>query len=117
MSFDQVQERGRQFLDLNGTRRARWWNNLSAATIFATSLFAKAFLHGMMKSVEVENLDILREAYRQSKLENRGLVTYMNHMSLLDDPFIWGTLPIYYSLSPDRIRWGLGADNVCFGSK
>lgn len=114
MSFNGVQDRGRQFLDLGGKRRTKWWQSLSSATVFATGIFAKGFLNLMIKDVEVTNLDILREAQERSIVERRGLVTIMNHMSLLDDPFVWGILPMHNFTSPGRVRWSLGADNVLF---
>lgn len=117
MSFVEVQDRGREFLDYGGTRRERWWRHLSSITIFATGVFAKTFVKLAMKEIHVENLEILHAAQKQSQLENRGFLTYMNHMSLLDDPFIWGVLPWSNFFSPDTIRWSLGADNVCFGNR
>lgn len=79
--------------------------------------YRQGFIKIAMKDIQVENLDILLEAKRRSEQENRGLVTYMNHMSLLDDPFIWGILPFDSYLNPDNVRWSLGADNVCFKNK
>lgn len=117
MTFIGVQDRGRVFLDYGGTRRERWWRYLSCATILATGTLAKCFVKFAMKGVEIENIEILAAAKRQSERENRGFLTYMNHMSLLDDPFIWGILPWKNFFNPDTIRWSLAADNVCFGNR
>lgn len=117
MSFHDVQDRGRQFLDFGGKRGTKPWKALSSATILTTGLITKGFLKCAVTEVDVENLDILTDALKRAERENRGVVTYMNHMSLLDDPFIWGVLPFSHFLSPDKVRWSLGADNVCFNNR
>lgn len=117
MSFVQVQTRGREFLDHEGARRHWWWRYLSRITVLTTGIFVKCFVKLVMTEVHVENLDVLKAAKKQSELENRGLVTYMNHVSLMDDPFIWSILPSSNFLNPDNIRWSLGADNVCFENR
>lgn len=35
----------------------------------------------------------------------------------LDDPLIWGILPIRYMFSPENLRWSLGAHDICFQNK
>jgi hypothetical protein len=32
----------------------------------------------------------------------------------VDDPLIWGTLPFRTILNRDRVRWTLGAQEICF---
>lgn len=32
----------------------------------------------------------------------------------LDDPLIWGVLPLKYVFDPVNLRWGLGAHDICF---
>ena len=115
MSLPDVRARGKDFLDLGGLRKKRYWKLFSMATLFATGSFAKLIMNVPLKH-ETQNMDILLEAHTRSTLENRGLVTVMNHSSLLDDPFTWGILPFKFFLSPANIRWSLGADNVCFGT-
>lgn len=47
----------------------------------------------------------------------RGLITVSNHVSVLDDPLIWGVLPFRYLINPDNMRWGLGSYDLCFQNK
>ena len=35
----------------------------------------------------------------------------------LDDPMIWGILPVSYMFNPDNMRWGLGSYDLCFTNK
>jgi hypothetical protein len=35
----------------------------------------------------------------------------------LDDPLIWGILPMSYYFNPDNMRWGLGSYDLCFTNK
>lgn len=35
----------------------------------------------------------------------------------MDDPLMWGLLPISYVLSPRDIRYGLGSHDICFKNK
>lgn len=46
----------------------------------------------------------------------RGLLTVSNHMSVLDDPFVWGALlPLsFHTMRALDLRWTLGADDVVF---
>jgi monolysocardiolipin acyltransferase len=32
----------------------------------------------------------------------------------IDDPLIWGFLPLRYFFSPNNIRWSLGSHDICF---
>jgi len=47
----------------------------------------------------------------------RGLLTVSNHISVMDDPILWGTLPLSYLFNPDNFRWGLGSYDLCFTNK
>lgn len=115
MSYQAVLKRGTEFLksynvDTIGKKFGR------KAAFVATGLFAKTFLN-YGYTTRVTNLDIFLEAYRQAQIENRGLVTVMNHTSVLDEPFCWGILPNEHLLNPQHMRWTLGADNICFKNK
>jgi hypothetical protein len=35
----------------------------------------------------------------------------------LDDPLIWGMLPMRYFFDAVNMRWGLGAHDICFKNK
>lgn len=35
----------------------------------------------------------------------------------MDDPILWGILPLSYMFSPDNLRWGLASYDLCFTNK
>jgi hypothetical protein len=35
----------------------------------------------------------------------------------MDDPILWGILPVSYMLNPNNHRWGLGSYDLCFTNK
>lgn len=35
----------------------------------------------------------------------------------MDDPLIWGILPLRYCFDIQNLRWGLGAHDICFKNK
>ncbi|CAI4219491.1 unnamed protein product [Parascedosporium putredinis] len=39
------------------------------------------------------------------------------HLEGLDDPVIWGVLPLRYAFDPWNLRWSLGAQDICFKNK
>jgi monolysocardiolipin acyltransferase len=55
------------------------------------------------------------EVLRRWRPGQRPLVTVSNHPSCLDDPFLWAGLlsPAQYC-SPERLRWTLAAEDICF---
>lgn len=112
MSFPAVLERGDAFLG-EYPRDARWWGPVSHLTCCAAVAFSKTVLTAFY-TPKVIGLDKLEAALERSKRENRGLVTMMNHMSVVDDPFMWGMMPWRMFLDVDTIRWGLAAHNICF---
>lgn len=115
MSFPDVLHRGDDFLN-QYPRRSRAWRFFSYSTSFfvigVSKLIIKAFYN-----VTLNNYDNLTLARKRSKDENRGLMTVMNHMSTVDDPFIWATLPMSMYSSLTNMRWCLGAHNICFAGK
>jgi len=115
MSLQGVFERGDEFLG-QYPRTSSWWNYASHATCLLAVGWSKLILYTSYKPVII-GLEKLDKAIERSHLENRGLMTIMNHMSVVDDPFLWGCLPWKYFNKIDNIRWGLGAHNVCFQNK
>lgn len=35
----------------------------------------------------------------------------------IDDPGIWGVLPLRYTFNPSNLRWTLGAHDICFKNR
>ncbi|KAG1820534.1 acyltransferase-domain-containing protein [Suillus subaureus] len=89
---------------------------LSTATITTTGLLCKAFLNSGLCSITVSNLHILLDALRndERRRHGQGVVTVANHISTLDDPLVWGTLPVKLYLNSNTTRWSLGASDIMF---
>lgn len=88
----------------------------STYTIRAVAAFSRALLRYGCRNVTVRGLDRflthLHSSERQAS--NRGLLTYCNHISVLDEPTIWGTLPPSTFRNPRTVRWTLGASDIMF---
>ncbi|KAI1144605.1 acyltransferase [Hypoxylon sp. FL0543] len=95
------------------------WRLASTIVMGLTSALSRGFLYGL-NSVEVVGLerflDVLDER-KDIEKRQRGLITVSNHISVLDDPIIWGVLPLKYGFNPSNHRWGLGAHDICFKNK
>lgn len=85
-------------------------------TIRAVAAFSRAMLRYGCRNVTVRGLDrFLTHLHSSERLSsNRGLLTYCNHISVLDEPTIWGTLPASTFRNPDTVRWTLGASDIMF---
>ncbi|KAF2456470.1 hypothetical protein BDY21DRAFT_372560 [Lineolata rhizophorae] len=88
-----------------------------------SGLLCRTFLFGACK-VEVHGLDNFLKVLDERKNVNgreKGLLTISNHVSVyasrLDDPLMWGVLPLRYAMQPDSLRWGLGSFDLCFQNK
>ena len=88
----------------------------STYTIRAVAAFSRALLRYGCRNVTVRGLDrFLSHLHSSDRLAaGRGLLTYCNHISVLDEPTIWGTLPASTFRNPDTVRWTLGASDVMF---
>lgn len=115
MSFEDVITRGEDFLR-QYPREAPGWNLASHATCLFMIAGSK-FLLNLLYKPQIHNLDHLDNALKRARDENRGLVTVMNHMSVVDDPTFYAALPWRYHFDVDTIRWSFGAHNICFSNK
>ncbi|SPO20373.1 related to TAZ1 - Lyso-phosphatidylcholine acyltransferase [Ustilago trichophora] len=88
----------------------------STYTIRAVAAFSRTLLRYGCRNVTVRGLDrFLTHLNSPERLASgRGLLTYANHISVLDEPTIWGTLPSSTFLNPNTVRWTLGASDVMF---
>ncbi|KAL6926251.1 hypothetical protein ACO0SA_001751 [Hanseniaspora valbyensis] len=115
MSQPRVLERGDEFLS-QYPRDTKSWQFFSKTTMYFTVFVSKTFLNIFYKPRlnGLENLDV---AMTKAEKENRGIITVMNHMSVVDDPFVWGTLPFsFYIKHGNNFRWCLAASNLCFAT-
>ncbi|CEP60325.1 lysophosphatidylcholine acyltransferase LALA0_S01e08130g [Lachancea lanzarotensis] len=115
MSLPDVLKRGDDFLS-QYPRTSPLWQLGSHATCLLTVGISKLILKTFY-NVQLTHFERLETAIDRSVSENRGLMTVMNHMSVVDDPFIWGVFPWRIYTDLDHIRWCLGAHNVCFQKK
>ncbi|KAK4192099.1 putative lysophosphatidylcholine acyltransferase [Podospora australis] len=84
-----------------------------------TGLLGRSFLYGFNK-VEATGLSRfieLLDSRQDPEKRQRGLLTVSNHVSVLDDPAVWGLLPLSYAFNPNNLRWTLGAHDICFKNK
>ncbi|KAH9898836.1 hypothetical protein F4778DRAFT_741244 [Xylariomycetidae sp. FL2044] len=92
------------------------WRLASSLVMGLTGAASSAFLYGL-NTVQVHGLDRFLHLLDQRKdveKRQRGLITVSNHISILDDPLMWGVLPLRYAFHPSNLRWGLGAHDICF---
>ncbi|BGP12572.1 hypothetical protein JCM10213_004841 [Rhodosporidiobolus nylandii] len=75
--------------------------------------FSKCFLKAGTRSVRVDGLPAFLERLRGE----RGVLTVSNHISVVDEPFTWGVLPLRTFLDSRTLRWTLGASDVMFNGK
>ncbi|GAA6031939.1 hypothetical protein JCM8097_003352 [Rhodosporidiobolus ruineniae] len=80
---------------------------------FAVGGFSKLFLKAGTRSVRVEGLP----AFLEHLQSDRGVLTVSNHISVVDEPFAWGVLPLKNFLDSKTLRWTLGASDVMFNGK
>ncbi|MCJ1276420.1 hypothetical protein MMC21_004225 [Puttea exsequens] len=80
---------------------------------------SRVFMH-VPNSQEAHGLDgFLQLLDKRADVNGRkrGLITVSNHISVIDDPLIWGVLPFTYHLQPNNHRWSLGSYDIVFKNK
>lgn len=94
------------------------WRLASMGVMGSVGVASRAFIYGF-NDVEVRGLDRLLGVLDRRKAQGRqrGLLTVCNHVAVLDDPLIWGILPLRYCFDVANLRWGLGAHDICFKNK
>lgn len=88
----------------------------SSYTIRAVGAFSRLLLNYGCSKVQVHGLDrflgVLNDNARRKS--GRGLLTYCNHISVMDEPTIWGCLPASTLRNANTVRWTLGASDIMF---
>ncbi|XMA20231.1 hypothetical protein WAI453_013022 [Rhynchosporium graminicola] len=95
------------------------WRLSSSVIMGLTGSISRGFLYGL-NHMDVTGLDRFLETLdrrRDPETRDRGLITVSNHVSVVDDPLMWGVLPLRYSLDPGNHRWSMGSYDICFQSK
>lgn len=85
----------------------------------ATGLLSKSWL-SIWNSTEVIGLErFLKILDDRQDVESRqrGLITVSNHTSVVDDPLMWGVLPLRYFFNPENLRWSFASHDICFTNR
>ncbi|KAF8603296.1 acyltransferase-domain-containing protein [Ceratobasidium sp. AG-I] len=87
----------------------------SFLTIGTIGLGSKALLNTICSGVTINGLQHLLTALDETNRNGRGIITVSNHISVVDDPLVWGALPAGKCiLTPRNMRWTLGASDIMF---
>ncbi|PLN80971.1 tafazzin [Aspergillus taichungensis] len=97
------------------------WRASSSATILGVVSLCRAFLYACSRP-ETHGLDSFLEILdsRQDPTKRtKGLITVSNHISVMDDPLIWGFLPLRYNFGLDswNKRWSFGSYDICYQTR
>ncbi|KAM3070174.1 Lyso-phosphatidylcholine acyltransferase [Clarireedia jacksonii] len=95
------------------------WRSTSALIMGVTGAISRCFYY-RLNNMEVIGLERFKETLDRRKdpeSRERGLITVSNHVSVLDDPVMWGVLPLRYAFNPENLRWSLGSYDICFKNK
>lgn len=86
----------------------------STALIIGTvGAFSKIFMK-TLNTVHEYHMELLYN-FIEYRSKSRGLLTFSNHQSVMDDPFLLASiLPSRILLNPDIMRWGLCSIDICF---
>nr|QKG86313.1 hypothetical protein [Aspergillus sp. FM242] len=97
------------------------WRAMSATTIFGVAGLCRSFLY-LCSRPEVHGLGSfleLLDSRQDPSQRTRGLLTVSNHTSVMDDPLMWGFLPMRYNfgLQNQTKRWGFGSHDICYQTR
>ncbi|RMZ84660.1 hypothetical protein DV737_g1169, partial [Chaetothyriales sp. CBS 132003] len=102
----------------NLERPSRFWRVASHQLIVAVAAVCRGFLYGL-NTTEVHGRDGFLELLKsRAKYQDRqrGLLTVSNHVSVLDDPLLWATLPLSFTAQHlyQNHRFSLGSHDIVF---
>jgi len=88
------------------------WKLGSFSALFACGLLSKFWLKVLNKT-EVHGYEKWIKLV-EKRGPGKALLTLCNHTSNIDDPLVFGILPMRLAFRPSSLRWGMAADNICF---
>ncbi|CDH56966.1 tafazzin homolog [Lichtheimia corymbifera JMRC:FSU:9682] len=88
------------------------WRAGSTLVVGGVGMVSKVVLK-YLEYTRVYNLDKFMAIVDQEH-RDRALITVSNHESVWDDPVLWGVLPVETLFTIDKMRWVLGAADICF---
>ncbi|KGM91668.1 lysophosphatidylcholine acyltransferase [Paracoccidioides brasiliensis Pb18] len=95
-----------------------FWRGCSSATMYTVAAACRAFLYAA-SNTEVsghDNFIKLLESRADRESRKRGLITVSNHISVMDDPLMWGTIPLLNQRAFQSFnrRWAFGSHDICY---
>ena len=84
---------------------------VSAFVVGTVGLLSKSFLRLFCRFHPL-HLERLHNAFHRPR--DVAVISYSNHNSTMDDPLLWGALPVRYLVSQHSMRWSLTAHDICF---
>lgn len=107
-------------LSPNPEQPSFFWRSASHQTLLLVGAAARFFLYGLNNTTVnglPRFLDLLKSR-SDYKTRQRGLLTVSNHIAVLDDPIIWGVLPMSFHAYHGYMnhRWSFGSHDICFKS-
>ncbi|ORY83284.1 acyltransferase-domain-containing protein [Protomyces lactucae-debilis] len=89
------------------------WKAASVVTLGTVGMLSKAFLYGT-QSVTTHG----REAFvKMLQTRKRPVISVCNHISVMDEPLLWGVMPAKTLFNPTHVRWSMGSADICFTNK
>ncbi|EPS33439.1 hypothetical protein PDE_08401 [Penicillium oxalicum 114-2] len=88
------------------------WRVMSNVTMWGVAGLCRGFLSGL-NNAEIhggEDFTALLDSRQDPSQRTKGLITVSNHISVMDDPLIWGLLPTRFW----NKRWSFGSHDICF---
>jgi len=89
-----------------------WWRLCSPFTVRVVGSLSKLWLKFCASTYVYNRHRLIHEV--DCREEGRSLITVSNHDSCCDDPLLFGLLNWNHILSTTKMRWSLGAHNICF---
>nr|CAB3266822.1 tafazzin-like [Phallusia mammillata] len=89
-----------------------WWRCSSSVTMTAVATLSKIWLC-YLNSTKVYRSEVFNKLVAQRTPE-MPLITVCNHHSCMDDPLFAGALDWKTIFQPRKLRWMLGAHDICF---
>ncbi|KAI1911971.1 Lyso-phosphatidylcholine acyltransferase [Ophidiomyces ophidiicola] len=98
-----------------------FWRFCSSMTMFQVAALCRGFLYAL-NTTEIHGQDAflqLLEERRDHTSRKRGLITVSNHISVMDDPIMWGTIPLHnhWGYKSFNRRWAFGSHDICFSNR
>ncbi|CED84639.1 Phosphate acyltransferase [Phaffia rhodozyma] len=91
-------------------------SKLAQLAPISISALSKTYINLVCGGITSQGLPTLLDALKEEKgkARERGVLTISNHISVVDDPFLWQVLPWKYFFNPRTTRWVSGAQDIMF---